>query len=325
MAAREGSQRIGEAGVWHGSSQRAKSLRKRGRLVNRFCVIWASNAAGRQRRRHVASTRSSAVLRQRARPACGPPAVRVPRVGGKRVTERLRGSASFPLTGTPEQPDRRSKAGRLRAAFAGAHDPMLIVDDQRWCVAANPAACALLGLSPQDVAWHRFDDFIGVAEHAIERLWEAVLENGAVSRRQVLCLPTGDLMPVRFSATAHALPGRHLLVFRPLQANPRGDAVTDHGMKMRAIARREDQPPLTEREHEVLELVAAGLQNSNIAERLFVSAETVKSHLRNILFKLDARTRAQAVAIALRAGQIGGASGPPDSVRAGQHDSPKSR
>lgn len=54
--------------------------------------------------------------------------------------------------------------------------------------------------------------------------------------------------------------------------------------------------PLSERELEVLALVAAGESNREIAARLFVSTSTVKTHVHNLYRKLDARSRTQAVA-----------------------------
>src|SRR5262249_19212527 len=57
---------------------------------------------------------------------------------------------------------------------------------------------------------------------------------------------------------------------------------------------------LTPREREILQLLADGLSNGDVAERLFISQETVKSHVRHILTKLEADTGTQAVAIALR-------------------------
>ena len=76
--------------------------------------------------------------------------------------------------------------------------------------------------------------------------------------------------------------------------------------------------PLTPREIEVLAIAATGLQIHEIARRLFVSRETVKSHLAHAYAKLGARNRADAVARALQAGLIelvpgdGQPSGPPD-------------
>ena len=70
-------------------------------------------------------------------------------------------------------------------------------------------------------------------------------------------------------------------------------------------------PPLRElgqeptmREIEVLQLVSDGLVNREIGQRLFLSEETVKSHVRHLLAKLQARSRAHAVAVGFRRGII---------------------
>jgi len=74
------------------------------------------------------------------------------------------------------------------------------------------------------------------------------------------------------------------------------------------LARRnEEEPPqqvpapkLTDREMEVLKLVAKGMNNRDIAKELFISENTVKNHVRNILEKLQIHSRMEAVMIALR-------------------------
>jgi DNA-binding NarL/FixJ family response regulator len=68
---------------------------------------------------------------------------------------------------------------------------------------------------------------------------------------------------------------------------------------------------LTEREAEVLALIAAGLTNAEIAERLFVAETTVKTHINRIFAKTQSRDRAQATLYAHRHGL---ASGPTKSV-----------
>lgn len=59
---------------------------------------------------------------------------------------------------------------------------------------------------------------------------------------------------------------------------------------------------LTEREREVLRLVAAGLSNAEIAQRLYISPATAKTHVAHLLTKLDARDRIQLVIIAYQSG-----------------------
>ena len=70
-----------------------------------------------------------------------------------------------------------------------------------------------------------------------------------------------------------------------------------------APLRELEQEP-TAREIEVLQLISEGLVNREIGHRLFLSEETVKSHVRHLLAKLQARSRAHAVAVGFRRGLI---------------------
>ena len=113
---------------------------------------------------------------------------------------------------------------------------------------------------------------------------------------------TGDPDPVRVLAAVHAIAAG-------LQVT---DPATPGGVAAGGAAR--DQPPdgdepltaeeLTDREQQVLQLLAEGLSNKEIAHRLRVSEHTVKFHVNAVMGKLGAHTRTEAVTRAARRGLI---------------------
>jgi DNA-binding NarL/FixJ family response regulator len=95
----------------------------------------------------------------------------------------------------------------------------------------------------------------------------------------------------------------------------RGDALLDPGVTRRIIERfselgggQAESPAaleeLTPREHEILQLVAEGLSNAEIAERLVVASGTVKTHVAKVLSKLGLRDRVQVVVLAYQHGLV---------------------
>ena len=100
---------------------------------------------------------------------------------------------------------------------------------------------------------------------------------------------------------------------RAIEAAAAGQAVLDGTVQARLVVAARTRPArpaalpdgLTEREAEVLGLIAAGSSNAEIAKRLFVTEATVKTHVNHIFAKTMSRDRAQAVAYAHRHGLAG--------------------
>jgi DNA-binding NarL/FixJ family response regulator len=102
-------------------------------------------------------------------------------------------------------------------------------------------------------------------------------------------------------------------IVRAVRVAAAGDALLAPSVTRRLIERFSGHAPnadaphlrqLTEREREVLLLIARGLSNSEIAVRLFLGETTVKTHVAHLLDKLELRDRVQAVVLAYESGLI---------------------
>jgi DNA-binding CsgD family transcriptional regulator len=111
-------------------------------------------------------------------------------------------------------------------------------------------------------------------------------------------LVRGDGLVVSFEYAAHTeqITGRRLALFVALRAEVEGDG--EPGVTIPA------PQSLSPREREIVELIAMGESGEEIAEKLALSPETVRTHVRNAKEELEARNRAQLVAIALGQGII---------------------
>jgi DNA-binding NarL/FixJ family response regulator len=91
-----------------------------------------------------------------------------------------------------------------------------------------------------------------------------------------------------------------------LQTVAQGGTYVDPRLRSALLSRETTQrlPSLSKREGEIMDLLAQGLTGEQVAERLVLSSETVKTHIRNAMAKLEANTRVHAIAIALREGFI---------------------
>ncbi|MEU6787224.1 response regulator transcription factor [Nonomuraea angiospora] len=116
-----------------------------------------------------------------------------------------------------------------------------------------------------------------------------------------------DVLPaIEAGATGYLLKdtGRDELV-RAVRTAARGEAVLSPSVATRLLGQvRAPADPLSARELEVLQLIADGATNREVATRLFISEATVKSHVLHIYTKLGVNDRAAAVAVAFRRGLL---------------------
>jgi DNA-binding NarL/FixJ family response regulator len=92
----------------------------------------------------------------------------------------------------------------------------------------------------------------------------------------------------------------HATLLRAIEKVAGGESYVDPALMPAFLTGKDKDDMLTGREREILQLLADGMSNADAAAKLFISQETVKSHVRHILAKLEADTRTHAVAIALR-------------------------
>jgi DNA-binding CsgD family transcriptional regulator len=189
----------------------------------------------------------------------------------------------------------RGDTRQLKRVFDRSPVPMVMVDDQRRYAEVNGPARLAFRLSLAEMRRYSIDDFAPARERPmVDGAWARLLDAGCVAGSSEVATPDGSRFDVVHWGLANVLPGLHLIAFVPA-------GWPEHELRF-LEPNGGDQPlaPLTPREREILQLAAEGLSGPSIAERLFVSPGTVKTHFRNIYEKLGVRDRAAAVARGLR-------------------------
>jgi DNA-binding CsgD family transcriptional regulator len=195
------------------------------------------------------------------------------------------------------------------AAVAASSQVLLVVDDDAICIEASLGACRLLGASRDEVVGRELGELLEPASR--ERLashWPAAQRNGGRAGTFTLAPPAS--VEVSATVTPQLLPSRHLVALESAldpDSNGNGNGHANGNGNGRFAHPATGRGP-TVREREVLEMLANGATDDQIAASLTLSPATVQSHVRNAKAKLGARTRAQAVALALQRGLIGTSS-----------------
>jgi DNA-binding CsgD family transcriptional regulator len=184
--------------------------------------------------------------------------------------------------------------------FKRSRNAVALIDDNRLPVEVNGAFVRLVGRKRADLVARPVTDVIaGGPRIPSLREWRAAVFRGEWTGEADLVSGDGDLVAVEFAAHPEVVTGRRLVLFVVLHSQ-RG------GRRYRQVS-GETAPsgPLTERERDIVHLVALGLTSAEIADELHIAHNTVRTHVRNAMAKVNARSRSQLVAVSMAEGHLG--------------------
>lgn len=198
----------------------------------------------------------------------------------------------------------KAKIG-LDQVFSKSSAAMLLANDDRSIVDANPAAIDLLGVDLPELIGMQIEELSSPElRGAAPEMFEAFLSDGSQSGPYVLVRADGTQVECSYSASANVVPGLHLSILVPRErADSELDTEASQGEE-RESGGDPEQVRLTDREREILTMLALGENNQTIAERLNLAPETVRTHTRTARLRLGARSRSHAITLALQSGQL---------------------
>jgi PAS domain S-box-containing protein len=180
----------------------------------------------------------------------------------------------------------------FRDAFNQSRNAMVLLDDERRHVEVNGAYVQLLGYRPSDLIGRPVTELRADGAAVSAQDWHAALRQKQFTGTIELLRADGGHVTVEFAGHPEIVTGRQLVLFVALRV-ARGARIRDSGPD---IGVRAD---LSQRELEVVKLLAEGYSGPEVAEELRIAHNTVRTHTRNAMTKMNARSRAQLVAKAL--------------------------
>jgi PAS domain S-box-containing protein len=178
--------------------------------------------------------------------------------------------------------------------FNRSSNPIVLLDEQQRVLEINEPGVALIGRPRGELlGGSLIDSFAAADRSAAARTWATLLQTREGVGTRVLVRPDGSATQVDWAGRLASIGGRRVVI-----------AVMIGGTPVREPGGGSPPSALTRREREVVTLISLGHETGEIAAILVVSPETVKSHVRKAMSKLEAHTRAQLVAVALATGQI---------------------
>jgi PAS domain S-box-containing protein len=179
------------------------------------------------------------------------------------------------------------------SAFAQSRNAMVLLDERRCVIDVNGAFVKLTGRARKDVLAHPVGDIVVDGPLLTEPEWRDSMAKSRFHGEATLYHADGSEVSVQWGATTETVTGRRLVLVVALSTSRWGARFR------RTESSERDSATLSGREREVVQLVARGETGPEIAAELGISNETVRTHVRNAMTKLGARSRAHLVAKAL--------------------------
>jgi len=183
--------------------------------------------------------------------------------------------------------------GLFQTAFKRSRNAMVLLDGRRRHVDVNGAYIGLLGYPRTALIDHPVYEFVAGGPLLSPEEWRRELAQGQFAGQADLVRSDGGTVTVQFAGHTEVVTGKSLVLFVVLETS-------------RRRRRLPDVPPepagpnaLTTRELEIVRMIAHGGTSGQIAAELHLSQNTVRTHVRNAMVKLDVRSRAHLVAKSL--------------------------
>jgi PAS domain S-box-containing protein len=189
-------------------------------------------------------------------------------------------------------------SGFFETAFRQSRNAMVLVDDRRIHVDVNGAYLKLLGYPRGRVIGEPISRFVAERSRLSAEEWASALAVGESTGEAELICADGSRAGVQWGATVEVVTGRRLVLVVALSTSRWG------GQFRRTALSERDAGSLSRREQEIVRLIALGSTGPEIADELQIAHDTVRTHVRNSMMKLRARSRAHLVANALGDGVV---------------------
>ena len=185
-------------------------------------------------------------------------------------------------------------------AFRQSRNAMVLLDERRVQLDFNGAYLKLLGYASDDLLGRPIYEFSPDGPVLSAREWAALIGQGDFTGERELARADGSTVTVQWGAHPETVTGRRLVLLVALTTERWG------GRFRRDPVPIEEDATLSDREREIVRLVALGRSGPEIADELHIAHDTVRTHVRNAMEKIGARSRAHLVAKALGDGLVVG-------------------